>query len=445
MYTFSDIKESIMDLGLTLILFLASMVFCLAKGISMVTALIIGYILIFILAVKKGGTPKTLLKVSVLSMKNTLIVVQILLIIGILTASWRSGGTILYFVYWGVNLITPYLFLIIAFLITCLMSYAIGSSFGVACTLGVIFMALARSGGVNEAITAGVIMSGIYFGDRASPAASSLILTAAVTDTDSLHNVKLLMKTALVPYAICLLAYSALSFVNPLDKVDTNILTAITENFSMSSWLAVPALIMLVLPLLKINIKTAMILSIISSGFISIFIQDVSLKDFLYYCIMGYQSDINTLGTMLNGGGLISMVEICAILLISCTYSAIFNETDLIADIQRKLETAMTKLGRFTVHLLSSILFCAVFCNQTIAIMMSSTLFKEPYKNTGSSGQDLAIDIGNSTIVVAGLVPWCIACSVPLSFLQVGIEALPYSILLYTIPLWYLIKRKAKN
>jgi len=175
MYTFSDIKESIMDLGLTLILFLASMVFCLAKGISMVTALIIGYILIFILAVKKGGTPKTLLKVSVLSMKNTLIVVQILLIIGILTASWRSGGTILYFVYWGVNLITPYLFLIIAFLITCLMSYAIGSSFGVACTLGVIFMALARSGGVNEAITAGVIMSGIYFGDRASPAASSLI------------------------------------------------------------------------------------------------------------------------------------------------------------------------------------------------------------------------------------------------------------------------------
>ena len=434
-----------MNITVTLILFLASMIFCLAKGISMVTALLIGYVLIFALAVKKGGMPKTLLKVSLFSMKNTLIVVQILMIIGILTASWRSGGTILYFVYWGVNLITPYLFLIIAFLITCLMSYAIGSSFGVACTLGVIFMALARSGGVNEAITAGVIMSGIYFGDRASPAASSLILTAAVTDTEPLHNVKLLMKTALVPYSVCILVYTVLSFVHPLDKVDTNILSSITDNFSMSNWLAIPALIMLILPLLKVNIKLAMLLSIISSGVISIFIQGVSLTDFLYYCIMGYTSDVHTLGTMLNGGGLVSMLEICAILLISCTYSAIFNETDLIADIQCKLERAMTKWGRFTVHLLSSILFCAVFCNQTIAIMMSSALFKEPYKNTGSSGQDLAIDIGNSTIVVAGLVPWCIACSVPLSFLQVGVEALPYSILLYAIPVWYLIQTKRKK
>ena len=434
-----------MNLTLTLILFLASMVFCLAKGISMVIALLIGYILIFALAVKKGGTPKKLLKVSLFSMKSTLIVVQILMIIGILTASWRSGGTILYFVYWGINLITPYLFLIIAFLLTCLMSYAIGSSFGVACTLGVIFMALARSGGVNEVITAGVIMSGIYFGDRASPAASSLILTASITDSVPLNNVKILMKTGLVPYGVCLVVYTFLSFRNPLDSVDTGILTAITDSFSMSGWLAVPALIMLILPLLKVNIKLAMLLSITVSGFISILIQGVTFTEFIYYCIMGYQSDIHTLGTMLNGGGLVSMLEICAILLISCTYSAIFKETDMISDIQQKLENAMTKWGRFTVHLLSSVLFCAVFCNQTIAIMMSAAVFSDPYKKTGGSSQELAIDIGNSTITVAGLVPWCIACSVPLSFLQVGIEALPYSILLYAIPVWYLIQTKMKR
>ena len=378
-------------------------------------------------------------------MKRSLIVVGILLIIGMLTASWRCDGTILYFVYWGIKLITPHLFLIIAFLITCLMSYSIGSSFGVACTLGVIFMALARSGGVNEAIAAGVIMSGVYFGDRASPAASSLILTAAVTGTNALENVKLLMKTALVPYGICLAAYSFLSFKNPLSQVDKGILSAITSDFQINGWLAVPALIMLILPLLKINIRLTMILSVLAAGFISVLVQNVPLTDFLYACIMGYHSENGSLGSMLNGGGLISMVEIGGILLISCTYSNLFEAGGMIAELQMRLETAIRKTSRFFVHILSAVLFAAIFCNQTIAIMMSSAVLKKPYRATGGSDQELAIDIGNSTILISGLIPWCIACSVPLQFLDVGIEALPYAILLYSIPLCHLMLKPFRH
>ncbi|MDO4482418.1 MAG: Na+/H+ antiporter NhaC family protein [Bacillota bacterium] len=427
------------------VIFLISMILCLAKGISMIIPLLAGYGLFFCLALKKGCPAKKLLRVSVYSMKNTLIVVQILLIIGILTASWRSGGTILYFVYWGVKLITPRFFLIIAFLVTCLMSYSIGSSFGVACTLGVIFMSLARSGSVNEAVAAGVIISGIYFGDRASPAASSLILTAALTESDSLENVKKLMKTGLIPYGICIAVYTFLSLKNPLDKVDSAILNSITENFNMSFWLAVPALIMLILPLLKVNIKLTMLLSIGASGVISIFLQKVSLIDFLYFCTAGYRCSVDGLGRMLNGGGLFSMLEICAILLISCTYSAIFKESGILSDIDKKTESLMIKWGRFPVHLLYSAVFCAVFCNQTIAIMMSSAVCSGAYKSTGASGSELAVDIGNSTVVVAGLVPWCIACSVPLSFLGTGIEALPYAVLLYSIPLWNLLRSSVRR
>ena len=42
-------------------------------------------------------------------------------------------------------------------------------------------MALARSGGVSVAITAGTIVAGAYFGDRCSPASSSATLVAAAT------------------------------------------------------------------------------------------------------------------------------------------------------------------------------------------------------------------------------------------------------------------------
>ena len=76
----------------------------------------------------------------------------------------------------------PPIFLIVTFALCCLLSYAIGTSFGIAGTVGVIFIALARSGGVDPVIAAGVIMSGVYFGDRCSPVSSSANMVAGITD-----------------------------------------------------------------------------------------------------------------------------------------------------------------------------------------------------------------------------------------------------------------------
>ena len=81
-----------------------------------------------------------------------------------------------------------------------LLSYALGTSFGVASTAGVVLMALARSGGVSEAVTAGVILSGIYFGDRGAPTSSCASLVAALTETDLYGNVRRMFQTAALPY-----------------------------------------------------------------------------------------------------------------------------------------------------------------------------------------------------------------------------------------------------
>jgi NhaC family Na+:H+ antiporter len=407
----------------------------------MIAALLTGYVCFAAVALRRGNTLTELLRFSASGMKDSMIVVLILFFIGILTASWRSSGTILFFVYYGVKIITPNLFLIIAFLLTCLLSYAIGTSFGVTGTLGVIFMALARSGGVNEILTAGVIMSGVYFGDRCSPVSSSLILTAAVTNTDSGKNMRRLLRTAWLPVAICLVAYLYFSFRNPLHNGTSDIFNLIDKGFSISGWTAVPAIFMLILPIFKVNVKIAMGLSILSAGIVSIFLQGMPLLAFLEYCFTGYH-DNSALGVILNGGGLVSMLEISAILLISCTYSALFEGTGMIRDLQNKLEQRMEKMGRFPVTALCGLLFCIVFCNQTIAVTMSAAVLSQPYKNQGGTSQELAVDIGNSAIMIAGLVPWAIASSVPLKFFGVGPDALPYAFLLYAIPICYLFTKK---
>ena len=49
----------------------------------------------------------------------------------------------------------------------------------------------------------------------------------------------------------------------------------------------------------------------------------------------------------------------------------------------------------------------------------------------------------NSVILIACMVPWCIGCSVPLSFFGVSAACLPYAFYIYLIPLsWFLLKKR---
>lgn len=428
------------------ILFILGMAVVLVTNQSMIWALLFGLVMFTLIGLKKLNMKpaegiKELAVWSWSSIKDSLVVIEVMFVIGFITAAWRVSGTITVFVYYGMKIIVPPLFLIVAFLLSCLLSYALGTSFGVAGTLGVIFMALARSGGVNPAIAAGVIISGIYFGDRASPVSSSANMVAGITGTDILTNVKLMMKTGILPFTITLVAYIAISFFNPISHIDESVIKSFEESFTLSPWSFVPAVIMLLLPLVKVGIIPSIIASVISSVVVGCFVEKVAFLDILKTLIFGYNSLDNGLGAILNGGGMLSMMEVVIILSISCAYSGIFNRTDMLKSLLDKIEDACSKLGRFQVTLLVSLLTSMIFCNQTIASLMCNDLLTKPYENTGGSRQELAIDMENTVIIVVGLVPWAIACTVPLTFLGVGMEALPWAAYLYLVPLCYIFTK----
>ena len=196
-----------MALLIAFLVFLVSMISAIFTGYSMIIALLIGLVAFSTAAARKGFGLKELGVMALDGAKGSLIVIEVMCVIGFVTASWRVSGTITIFVYYGMRIITPSLFLLIAFLLSCLLSYSLGTSFGVAGTVGVIFMTLARSGGVDPVITAGVLMSGVYFGDRGSPVSSSANMVAGITGTKIFDNVRLMMKTAVVPFVITLTGY----------------------------------------------------------------------------------------------------------------------------------------------------------------------------------------------------------------------------------------------
>ena len=70
---------------------------------------------------------------------------------------------------------------------------------------------------------------------------------------------------------------------------------------------------------------------------------------------------------------------------------------------------------------------------------------EEEYRRRQLPGLELAANIGNSTINLAGLVPWGIAASVPLTTMEVGASALPLAFYLWLLPLWCGLKNLPKS
>ena len=432
-----------MDLIIAFALFLAGMMLALFTGHSMIFPLLAGLAAFLCVGKHRGFSLRTLAGFGTAGMKDALIVIKVMCFIGFLTAVWRISGTITIFVYYGMKLITPQLFLLITFLLSCLLSYALGTSFGVAGTVGVIFMTLARSGGVDPVVTAGVIMSGVYFGDRGSPVSSSANMVAGVTGTDIFENVKRMMKSAAMPLILVLVIYCVFSFQNPLAAVDDAFLTEFEQTFTLSAWSFLPAVLMLVLPLLKVPVLTAMGLSILSGAAIAWAIGGFSVLEILKICLLGYHPASSGLVGLLEGGGLWSMAEIIVILLISSAYSGIFKGTAMLESLQERLSAACVRIGRFPVMILMSLGVASVFCNQTISTLMCSNLLEKPYLDGGGSREELALDMENSVILLACFIPWTIGWTVPTSFFGVGAEAMPYAVYMYLVPLcWLLTKRR---
>jgi len=430
-----------MDFGIAFAFFLGAMLFCLIRGYALSWALAFALALFFAVGLRRGYKAGALAQMAWSKMPKTMIVLRIIFLIGILTGVWRSCGTIAFFIYYGVRAIPPSLFVLLSFLLTALLSYALGTSFGVTSTAGVVLIALARSGGVDPAVAAGAILSGVYFGDRGAPTSSCASLVAALTETELYRNVRRMHRTALLPYAICLVFFAFLSLRNPLSGADETLLTALSGSFDLTLWAVVPAIIMLILPLLRVPIWIAMTISGAAAFAISVLSQGMGVMDTLRVCVLGYTSD-GVLASVLSGGGLISMLTVFLMLPLASMMGGILEGTGALDSVQVKLGSVSDKLGLLPTTALLSILCSMVLCNQTIVVIMLQQLLGKVYERAGASNEEFAMDIANTGVTLAGLVPWCIACAVPLSMLGVGVEALPYAALLYTIPICYLFTKK---
>lgn len=419
---------------LTLAAFCLVLVFCIMLKLPLLLALGTGLFIFLAYGSYRKFSFVKLLQMcweSILTVQNILIT---FFLIGMLTATWRVCGTIPVIISLATGFINPASFFLTTFLLTSLIAFLIGTSFGTAATIGVICMSMAQTMDMDSFWTAGAIISGCYFGDRCSPVSTSALLIATLTKTELHDNIKLMFKTCWLPLlATCAIYYGV--GMNATSATASSVQELFAQGFVLSSWCVLPAIVILVLSLLRIPVKPTMSISIAFAIVLGMLLQNMSLSTVGSTLLFGYESTVPELAKMLNGGGLISMVTPAAIVCIASCYSGIFQGTGLLNALQDKLLTLRDSCGTFAAILATAILTAMIACNQTLNIMLTHQLCT----SLELPKEELAIDLEDTAVLVSPLTPWNIAAAVPLAAIGAPAVCLLAACYLYLLPLYRLV------
>lgn len=423
---------------LTIGIFCALLIICIITGKSILYALLAGLIIFSLYGKKQGYSWRQISRMALQGAWKVKNILLTFILIGMLTALWRQAGTIPAIICYTVHLIKPSTFLLMTFLLNCLISVLTGTALGTAATIGVVCATMASALGIPSWMTGGAILSGVYFGDRCSPVSTSALLVAELTETGIYTNIKNMIKSALAPFTITCILYLTVSIQLHGKTEMPDLGHAFGSEFRLS-WIALlPAAVILLLSVMQAGVKIAMIASIVTAIPVCIGLQNMAFTELPELLLNGFHSTDVTVAAMLNGGGITSMLKVGAIVCISSSYSGIFQATGILNGFQKMVCLLANRTKPYFAVLVTSILTSVMACNQTLAIMLTGQLCSR----TEPDKLRFANNLEDSAVIIAPLVPWSIACAVPLTAAGAPGYSVLFAVFLYLLPLCDLVLKK---
>ena len=388
---------------------------CIMFGVSILFALIFGLMIFSFYAHELGHSPRKIFSMWNAGIKPIKTILFTFVLIGILTALWRASGVIPAIIFYTADFFSPTIILLMTFWLCALVSTLTGTAFGTGATMGVICAAIAESFGVPTWLTGGAILSGVYLGDRCSPMSTSALLVATLTRTDIFKNLVGMIRTSIIPLILASVFYLATGiFFTSEGGVTVNAQKIFSQAFVIEPLVLIPAILIVVLSLLRLKVQLMMGTSILASAAVAFWIQGISLDDVLKISALGYAPTDKIISKLLSGGGIISMANVIAIVCLSSFYAGIFQATGFLNRLQSTMINLGKKFSSFVSVLVAAIITNMIGCNQTLAIMLTHQLCKKVEPNA----EKFALHIENTAVIIAPLVPWSIANVVPLTLIN---------------------------
>lgn len=368
----------------------------------------------------------------------------LLMAIGVMIGTWLQSGTIATIIAWGLKMINPAWLLPLTLLFCSLLSLVTGTSYGSVGSAGVAMMAIGNAMGINPGMVAGAVICGAMFGDKLSPLSDTTNLAPAVAGAKLGDHIRSMLWTTLPTYVITLIIFTVLGFLQTAGDYTTgNISTyvdALNNEFHLGFLTMIPAILIIVLLLCKVNAISALGISSFAAGFVSFFVQHDTLQSIIRTAYNGYSTAIEepVLQSILNRGGMGSMLQYVAIICFAVGMGGMLEKLGVLDHILNAIVKRINSDGSMILAtLITGYITSLISCSQPMAHVLTGRLMAPIFKERKVAPEILSRCLEDSGTLAGPMIPWHGYGVYMAGTLGVAWAAFfPYLFLLYLTPIF---------
>ncbi|HWR79863.1 MAG TPA: Na+/H+ antiporter NhaC [Pseudomonas sp.] len=387
-------------------------------------ALVVATMIAVFIGWRRGHSLESLGKAATESVSTGISAIFILFAVGGLIGTWALSGTLVAMVYYGLQLLSPDYFFVTACVITAIVSASIGSSWTVVGTIGVGFMGIAISMGLNPAIAAGAVISGAYFGDKSSPLSDSANLSAAAAGVNLYQHIRETLLTSLMALTLSLVFFFMLGEPGDFDASDK--ILAIQNSFQPQLVMFVPLVVVIVLAVMRFPPFTAIFLGSIAGGLLAVSMAPervlafaaaetgtpqwlALLKGVWLALAKGYTSTSGfaPMDMLASRGGMESMLNTIWLIISALAFGGVVEKVGVLDRLISPIIQKAKSDGALVASLSTSIVATnVVTADQYIAIVLPGRMFKSAFAQRGLAPVVLSRAVGDTATPTSALIPW---------------------------------------
>jgi NhaC family Na+:H+ antiporter len=376
--------------------------------------LVFGTLLAAIVAITRLGYSWKEIEEGIIgSISGTMQAIIILAIIGMIIGTWILGGIVPTLIYYGLQILSPSIFLVATCLLCAVVSISTGSSWTTAGTVGIALMGVAAGLGIPAPMAAGAIISGAYFGDKMSPLSDTTNLAPAMAGANLFDHIKHMAYTTGTSLAIALIGYGILGMKFASTQLDSSKIDAITDlmskSFTINPILLLVPIIVIVMVAKKVPAIPGLFIGVLLGGLAAIATQGASFADVMLAMQDGVTSETGNvlLDTLLTRGGYQSMMWTISLILAALSFGGVLEKTGML----ETLALRVLKYAKSTGSLVTATVFTSIFANilagdQYLSIVLPGKMYKDEYHKRGLAPRNLSRCLEDAGTITSPLVPW---------------------------------------
>jgi len=387
------------------------------------------------------------------NLKSVLIPICILIFVGALAGTWLVSGIIPAMVYYGLQVLSPSIFLPASVVIAAIISIATGSSWTTSATVGIALVGIGTALGISPGMIAGAVISGAYFGDKMSPLSDTTNLAPAMAGTDLFTHIRYMAITTVPSILVTLVVFSIISAnIEVTGDADiSGLLGTIDTTFNTTPWLFLVPAVVVGLIVLKTKPLIALACGVgLAAVFAFIFqmpiLEGLSESSF-GSVIQAIWSDTSIvtenekLNDLFSSGGILGMLWTILLIVCAMVFGGVMDAIGALSRITASLLSVATSVfGLFASTVISCLGLNTIASDQYLAIVIPGKMFAQAYRDKGLAPENLSRTLEDSGTVTSVLIPWNTCGAYQSGVLGVGVgEYFVYAIFNWLSPFMTLL------